>query len=123
MGATGILLRDHISGPLLWGAAIAGGIMFTFLLVRPMMRLILNFASKPSQGLAGQLAHPAEAVSNFDNHGRGLIRLTVDGEVKQLLATLDPFEMERGVSIVKGELVMIAEIDTERGTCVVIRET
>lgn len=123
MGATGVLLKDKLTGPILWLAAIAGGLLFTFLLIRPMMNLILNFATKPSQGLASQLAHAAEAISNFDANGQGLIRVTVDGEVKQLLATLDPLERERGVTISKGEEVMIAEINADRGTCVVIRET
>lgn len=123
MGATGIFLKDRLTGPLIWTAAFFGGILFTFLLIRPIMRLVLSFASKPSEGLQGQLAQPAEAISNFDESGRGLIRVNVDGEIKQLLATLDPLELERGVTVRKGEQVVVAQINEAKGTCVVIRET
>lgn len=122
-GASGILLRQQIPNlNTLWAVAATIGVVFTFALVRPLMQLILNFASKPSEGLEGQVSKEAEALCNFDDQGRGLIKIVLDGEVKQLLATLDPIEKKNGLEVVKGERVYISSIDPENGTCVVIGE-
>ncbi len=121
-GAAGVLLKRQFEGAALWALVVTAGLLFTFALVRPMMRLILNFASKPSEGLEGQVSKQAEAISAFDAQGRGLIKIVLDGEVKQLLATLDPLEKKNGLAVNKGDRVYISSIDPDKGTCVVIGE-
>jgi hypothetical protein len=52
-------------------------------------------------------------------HGNGLVALEVDGQIVQLLATLDSEELGRGVRIRSGDTVRIAAVDATRGSCTV----
>ncbi len=122
MGAVGLLCRKFVPLPLLWVLAAAGGIAFSALIVRPIMNLVMKFVSKPSEGLEGMVAKAVEAASAFDAQGKGLVKMTLDGEVVQLLARLERSEQEKGVRVARGETVVITEVDAQKGTCVVSRE-
>jgi hypothetical protein len=120
-GATGILLRHLVPNGLVW-FAIFGAIFFDFAVVKPLIGLMARFVTKPSAGLEGEVAKPAEAISAFDSSGKGLVKLNLDGQVVQLLANLDANERERGVSVSKGDTVLVIEVDTQRNSCRVSRE-
>lgn len=121
-GAAGTLLQKTLEpGPLV-AAAVSGAALFNFGIVKPLMSALLKFASRESHGLEGSVAHPAEAATRFDDHGRGLVRLSLDGQIVQLLATLESEEQARGVQVAKGDSVTIVEVDASRNTCRVTRE-
>jgi hypothetical protein len=121
-GLTGILLRHILASPLLWIAVIAGALVFDLAIVRPIFSALLNFASKPSAGLEGMVALDAEAVSRFDESGRGIVRVNMEGLVVQLLAHLEPDEVGHGAVVQKGDRVIVTEVNAKSNTCRVSRE-
>jgi len=121
-GAAGILLHNALKSTELDLAAIATAILFTFAIVRPLMNAIAHFASRPSEGLEGMVAKTAVAVTKFDGQGRGLVRVTLDGQNVQVLAHLEAEEIERGTLVAKGDAVTIIEVDKKKNTCLVTRE-
>ena len=121
-GATGKIAQAYATGPVLVLFAILGGLVFDLAVVRPLMNLIIRFGSQPSQGLEGTVASTAEAVSGFDQQGRGLVKLTLDGQIVQLLGNLDPHEVSDGKTVHKGERLLVLEVDPTKGTCTVSRE-
>jgi hypothetical protein len=121
-GATGMLVAPVLGASATIWAAIAGAFVFDFVVTRPMLNLFLKFASKESEGLEGQLAHPGEALCRFDQQGRGLVKLTLDGQISQLLAELDPDELAAGVEVHKGDEVLVIAVDAKAGKCRVSRE-
>lgn len=102
--------------------AIAGAILIDILFVRPMFGLLLRFASEPSSGLEGMISQLAEAATGFDAQGRGLIKLTLDGQTTQVLASLDPDELNAGIKVKKGDSLVVLEVDPTRNVCRVSRE-
>ena len=122
-GATGEILRQTALEPrLVLYAALVGALAFNFGIAKPLLYRLLRFESRPSAGLEGATAQPAEALSRFDAQGRGLVRLALDGQLVQVLAHLDPAEHDRGVTVAKGDPLLVTEIDAARGTCHVTRE-
>jgi hypothetical protein len=121
-GATGMLVRAVLSPALTVWAALAGALVLDIAVMRPLLNLFMNFASKESEGLEGQIAHPAEALCRFDAQGKGLVRVTLDGQISQLLAELDPDELSAGVEVHKGDEVLVIEVDSKAGKCRVSRE-
>jgi hypothetical protein len=121
-GATGILLTPFVAYPGSVLCAIAGGVVFNYAMVQPLMRYLAGFATKPSEGIEGSVFQEAEAITGFDKDGRGIVRLTMDGQHVQLLATLDLLEVEKGIHVKKGEKVLITEVDSVRNSCRVTRE-
>lgn len=118
-GAAGVLLKGLVSpGMLIW-AAIAGALIFNFLVIKPIFMVAMKFVSKPSEGLEGTVALKAQAITRFDEQGKGLVRLTLDGQIVQLLASLDPAERELGESVGKGDEVTVLEVDAKRNACTV----
>ena len=87
-GAAGLLLRGILSGTLLFSAAVIGGIGFERLMVGPLWRFLLRFASEPAVTLESCITDEARAVSGFDAAGQGLIAVELDGQVVQVLGTL-----------------------------------
>jgi hypothetical protein len=61
----------------------------------------------------------AEAVSGFNASGEGLVRMTVDGQVVQLLGTLRTEDLAAGIRVRAGDRVIIESIDSRRQRCVV----
>jgi len=121
-GAAGALLTSWGVSPALSAAgAAAGAIGFNAVLVQPMMRLVMGFASEPAQGLAGSLLQQAEAITNFDAHGEGLVRVLVDGQCVDVLARLTEEERAQGTRVARGQTVRIEDVDTHRNRCTVSR--
>ena len=121
-GAAGIVLGHTLAGPLLITAAVAFALAYNLLLIRPAMNFVMKFVSRESKGLEGSVASEAEAVGQFDDQGRGIVRLTLDGQIVQLLATLEPSELARGVRVSRGDKVFILEVDAARNRCRVSRD-
>jgi len=117
-GAGG-LLASPLGEPWQAGAAILGAAAFEGLLIGPLWRFMFRFASEPAETLETSIDDKARAVSGFDAHGQGLVALEVDGQIVQLLATLDAEERSRGVRIRSGDIVRIAAVDATRGSCTV----
>lgn len=91
-------------------------------MVKPLMGFLLGFASNPSEGAEALVSRPAEAITKFDEQGRGLVRLTLDGQHVQLLATLESDETTKGVTVSKGDELIVLEVDPHRNVCRVTRE-
>ncbi|MHB8637353.1 MAG: hypothetical protein ACYC96_12860 [Fimbriimonadaceae bacterium] len=121
-GAAGIILGHTLTGAALIAAAVAFALAYNLLLIRPAMNFVMKFVSRESKGLEGSVATEAEALGHFDDHGRGIVRLTLDGQIVQLLATLEPSELARGVSVARGDKLFILEVDAARNMCRVSRD-
>jgi len=120
-GATGILGRHSIDPALLPYAAAIGAMILNYGIVRPMFMLAMKFVGVPSEGLLGAVATMGEAMTKFDQEGKGLIHLVLDGEDKQFLARLDQTDRELGVQVGKGDKLLVLEVDEARNTCRVTR--
>jgi hypothetical protein len=117
-GAGG-LLAAPLGEPWRIGAAILAAVAFEALLVGPLWRFLFRFESQPALTLDSAIEDDARAVTGFDVNGCGLVAVDVDGQIIQLLATLDADDRSRGVRIRTGDLVRISEIDPARGSCIV----
>jgi membrane protein implicated in regulation of membrane protease activity len=119
-GATGLLLRPlHLPPALVGAAALLGGLLLYAAVVRPLSGLLLRFASTPSAALEGALAREAEALTAFDAQGRGLVRLTVDGQIVRVLATLEAGESPAPIR--PGERLTVTGVDGRTNSCRVAR--
>lgn len=122
-GAAGLLLREALrANPYLLEFAIAIGIAFDLIVARGMIKLALRFAAEPSIGLEGMVMHPVKAATAFDKEGRGLIEIVLDGQSSQLLATLDKAEVEQGIRVGKGDMLLVVEVNAKCNTCRVSRD-
>jgi hypothetical protein len=121
-GAAGALLVGLGVGTVFAAAgAVAGAIGLNALLIQPLLRLAMGFASEPAQGLEGTIMQSAEAITNFDANGEGLVRVLVDGQSVDVLARLTEEERRQGLRVVRGQAVLIEEVDTHRNRCSVSR--
>ena len=123
-GATGSVLRVTTSLPpfLVAVAAVAGGLAFEHFVVRPFWNVLFGFASKPALTLETTLFSAGEAATDFDRTGHGLVRLELDGQVRQVLASLAPGEHAPGAPRVRtGERLFIRSVDRRRNVCTVSR--
>lgn len=122
-GAAGIIGRKVFKDEGIAAAmAVAGAFIMDFLIVKPIFSAILKFASQPSSGLEGMITQQVTADSAFDAQGRGLIRLSLDGQTSQVLAKLGRDEVEAGVVVRKGDPLIVVEVDAMSGACTVSRE-
>jgi hypothetical protein len=117
-GAGG-LLSESLGGTLQLIAAIVGAVIFEALLVGPLWRFLFRFESRPALTLESAIEDDARAVTAFDASGCGLVALEVDGQIVQLLATLNADERARGVRVRAGDVVRVANVDPARGRCIV----
>lgn len=116
-GIAGTLLRHWIAGTVLIVAALAGAIVFERLFVAPLWSFALRFASNPALTLDSTLTADATAVTAFDQNGEGIVAVEVDGQVRQILASLMPDERARGAVVRAGQRVRIEEVDSARHRC------
>src|SRR5438477_2161320 len=120
-GATG-LITEKLVGPILaLPIAVAGGLAFEALVVRPIFNSLFRFESQPAQTLESAIMSEARAVTGFDSKGNGLISLELGGEVLQILGTLTPQERSAGVRVRAGDAVRIEEVDSSRNRATVSR--
>jgi hypothetical protein len=116
--ATGLIAAPWLGhGLLLFLVALAGGLVFNFLLLQPLWRFLLGFASRPARTLDSASFEDARAVTNFDATGNGLVRLEIDGQVQQILGSLTA--EEKGRRVLAGSTLFIRSIDPVRQRCVV----
>lgn len=121
-GATGLLLSHFIAARWLTTLAILAGLIFTFGVIGPMMSLLMKFESTPSSGLQGLVSAPVSAISAFDDSGRGLVLVELDGQLRQVLAKLDPHEISNGIKVHKGDQLYVMEVDSQSNQILVSKE-
>lgn len=119
-GAAGPLMRNFIgSGAFLLIAALGLGILFERLIVTPVWNFTFRFASNPALMLESCIEDEGTAVTSFDKNGQGIIAVDLDGQVVQLLATLQPDDRALGAAVRAGDRVRIADVDSARNRCTV----
>jgi hypothetical protein len=122
IGAAGLLLRPlHLVSAPHFALALLAGLLFYAAMVRPLSNLIFQFASEPAKALDGAVAEMAEALSHFDTSGKGLVRVTVDGQLVRVLAFLEPDERAEAAAVQPGDQLMIVSVDGRANTCRVAR--
>lgn len=121
-GTSGSLFRPVLPEPLLLVTALFGAVVFERAIVGPLWSATLRFASEPAATLESSVTDLATAVTSFDANGQGIVALEVDGQVVQVLGTLQSVDRELGVSVRAGERVRIESVDAERNRCTVSRE-
>jgi hypothetical protein len=120
-GATGLLLDNLLPGALILIIALAAAWAFERWLVQPLWRLLFGFASNPARTLESCLLEEAEAVTNFDRRGQGLVAVNLDGQLVQILASLSPDDQKFGVRVRAGERLSITAVNAKRNSCTVTR--
>jgi hypothetical protein len=118
-GASGLLLSHWLFEPLVAVGALAGGVLFERYIVTPIWNGLLRFASEPAQTLERAVFEVAQAVTDFDAQGQGLIAIELDGQLVQVLGILRPEERSIGVRVRRGGRVRIEEVDAARNRCLV----
>lgn len=117
-GAVGMLAQALKEKPgIVIALAILGGLLFYGVIVRPLWSLMFKFASKPAETLSGAVAAEAVAASRFDAQGRGVVRLTVDGQTTRVLAYLEPQDREKAASVALGDSLIVTSVDARKNTC------
>lgn len=116
---TAISLTAALPGMVLLALAGAGAVAFETLLVQPYWNVLMTFQSRPAQSLASSVQSRAVAVTDFDPSGSGLVSLEFEGEVRQLLATLEGWEQEKGLRVRRGDPLLIQSVDEARNRCTV----
>jgi hypothetical protein len=93
--------------------------LFERYVVTPIWNGLLHFASEPAQTLERAVFEVAQAVTDFDAQGQGLIAVELDGQLIQVLGILQPEERAIGVRVRRGGRVRIEEVDAVRNRCLV----
>jgi hypothetical protein len=120
-GASGYLLQNLLPAAVLLVAAVIIAWAFECWLVQPIWRLLFGFASNPARTLESALLEEAQAVTDFDKGGQGLVALDLDGQVIQILGSLTDGDRKFGVRIRTGDRVSITAINPKRNSCTVTR--
>lgn len=119
-GVVGALLRPLLGGPILFAVAVGGGVAFERVIVSPLWNFAMRFASTPASMLESAVADEATAVTSFDANGQGIVSVEVDGQIVQILATLQPDDRVLGGSRIRaGQRVRIEDVDAEKNCCTV----
>jgi hypothetical protein len=113
------MLHSVLPGPLLLAAAAVGAVAFERFIVSPLWNFTMRFASRPASTLESAVADEAVAVSAFDDNGQGIVSLELDGQVLQILATLQPQDRVLGGRVRAGQRLRIDDVNAERQTCTV----
>jgi hypothetical protein len=119
VGASGLLLERWLFEPLVAAGALAGGVLFERYVVTPIWNGLWRFASEPAQTLERAVFEVAEAVTDFDAQGQGLIAVELDGQLVQVLGVLREEDRSIGVRVRRGGRVRIEEVDAVRNRCLV----
>ena len=119
VGAAGVLLRPVLSERALLIASFGAGLVFEWMIVSPLWRFLFRFASAPALTLESAITDEARAVTAFDADGHGLVAVELDGQVVQLLATLNAKEQRAARRVRIGDRLRIEAVDTARNRCTV----
>jgi hypothetical protein len=119
MGTAGILLRSVLPEPILVATALAIGIAFERFMVTPIWNFMFKFESTPATTLESAVMEEATAVTSFDRNGQGLIAVTVDGQMVQVLGTLQSGDRALNVKVPAGARLRIEDVDAARNRCTV----
>ncbi len=118
-GTTGLLLRTALVEPLVFAAAVGGGVLFERGIVGPVWNFLLRFASAPALTLESCILDEVRAASGFDSNGQGLVTAEVDGQVIQVLGTLRPEDRAAGIRVRSGDRLRVEDVDSRRNRCTV----
>jgi len=118
-GTTGLLLRSALAEPLVFAAAVGGGVLFGRGIVGPVWNFLLRFASAPALTLESCILDEVRAASGFDSNGQGLVTAEVDGQVIQVLGTLRPEDRAAGIRVRSGDRLRVEDVDSRRNRCTV----
>jgi len=119
-GATGMLVPGSVvPEPYRMVLAMGGGFGFEHLLVGPMWNFLFRFASDPARTLESAVCEEAQAVTNFDASGNGLISIDLDGQVVQVLGTLNLQQRGTGTRVRSGDRLFVEAVDAKRNSCTV----
>lgn len=121
-GLGAFLMRPYMLRSWLPIAAVIGAIIFDLVFTKTILRTITRASADPSRGLEGTVATEGVAATNFGDDGKGLVKLTLDGQIVQLLATLELSERNAGVRVKKGDSLLVVQVDSVKNTCMVTRE-
>lgn len=119
LGTAGILLRPILPEPILAATALALGIIFERFIVTPIWNFTFRFASNPATTLESSVMEEATAVTSFDKNGQGLIAVNVDGQMVQVLGTLQSGDRALNVKVPAGARLRIEDVDAARNRCTV----
>lgn len=118
-GAVGELVGPFTSGVLRMAVALLGALLFERFLVTPLWNFTMRFASQPALTLESAVADEATAVTAFDANGQGIVSIEVDGQIVQVLATLQPGDRSLGVRVRAGQRVRIEDVNSAASRCTV----
>ena len=118
-GAAGLVLRPFLPGPVLLAVSLGAGLAFEWGLVAPLWRFLFRFASEPAETLESIVSDEARAVTSFDANGNGLVAVELNGQVVQLLATLNAAERSAARKVRAGDRLRIEAVDDTRNRCTV----
>jgi hypothetical protein len=114
-GAVGLVAERFVIPAIAFAVAIIGAIALERILIQPYWKLLMRFASKPARNLESATFGRAKAVMDFDASGSGLIELELDGQVRQVLGTLQTGQKAR---VTRGKALRIESV-TDAGNCIV----
>ncbi len=117
-GAVGLVVSSLLPTVLAIVVAVLGGLAFERWLVSPYFQALSAFASKPANNLESTVMGDAQAETDFDASGAGLVSLEMDGQVRQLLGRLEPRERDVGLRVRRGERLRVLAVRPD-GSCVV----
>lgn len=118
-GAIGELVRPMAGGVVQLAIAALGGIVFERFIVAPLWNFAMRFASAPALTLESAVSDEATAVTAFDANGQGIVSVEVDGQILQILATLQPADRSLGVRVRAGQRVRIEDVNAAASRCTV----
>jgi len=123
-GLTGLVVARvvHVQGWPCFVLALVGGYLAGSFCIRPLASGVLRWASNPAKTLGAAVLETGTAATDFDEHGYGMVRLSLNGQVVQLLGQLMP-EEQGDPRVSSGETLLIRSVDTARQRCVVCRHT
>ena len=120
-GVAGCLLHPWLGGLVLTLAALASAVVFERWMVQPVWRFCLGFASNPAKTLESTMLEEAVALTDFDPRGQGLISVKLDGQIRQMLATLQNASGDAARRVHSGDKLIIVGVDPRRNSCTVAR--
>jgi hypothetical protein len=115
-GLAGIVFDRFFSFEIAAAIAVANALVFERFAVRPYWDWIFRSASTPGTNLEGAVATRSIAVTSFNARGQGLVRLTVDGQDRDVLARLMPGTPAGCVH--KGDALFVERVDEDNSVLV-----